>query len=246
MLVIAALVAGGAFAQIQMSAGAGFVSNGGRLGKATYDKAPADETYTMSDSAVGGFLFFDATYAELSVGILSGKTTNVTRDFKATYKDKDGKDVTYTSASEEQFSTTGLDISLLGRYPVQVGKMTVSPLLGVGYTIVLGIKDNAGNDPWEKDDKKGNFQGDYAKFKGKAGDYSTFRIQLGAGADFDITDQIYFRVQGLGFYRLPTKGQKTLLEGNFAKDQKTSNPIDVPAVKGGFGGAITAAVGYRF
>ena len=233
---LAAFVVGGAFAQIQMSAGAGFVKNGGRVGQATFDKYNMDYVYNLSDSNAGGFLFFDATYAELSVGFLGGRSTDVF------YDNKTGGDPSKTAEPMSVNSITSLDISLLGRYPVAVGKMTVAPLLGVGYNIVVGLKDLQGNDPFEYQNKDESELG--KKFHNKAGNYSAFRIQLGAGADFDVTDQVFLRFQGLAFYRLPTKGQD--IELAYTASSKGAPEADWPKAKGGFGGTFTAAVGYRF
>ena len=210
VLVIAALVAGGAFAQVQMSAGGGLVFNGGRLGGVSSDKDFMGENHI----GFGGFLFFDATYAELSLGFTGGPTNAVVVF--------DGDKET-----EKSGSMTGLDIGLLGRYPIEVGSLTVAPLLGLAYNLVIGMKDADG----EKIESDGDF---------KVSDSSNLRLQLGVGTDLSINDNLYVRIQGLGHYRLPSKSYTD--SAKFMKDLGD----DKAKAAGGLGGTFTLALGYKF
>jgi len=129
-----------------------------------------------------------------------------------------------------------MDISLLGKYPVAVGKMTVFPLLGVGYNLTLSQKDERG----KKEEFKNNDGTKWTwanKDERKAADWSTFRIQLGAGADFDVTDRIFVRTQGLAQYRFAAKAYS---KADIAETDNNTKS------KGGFGGSFTIAVGYKF
>jgi opacity protein-like surface antigen len=242
----AAFVAGGVFAQMpQMSVGAGYIQSRGSLGEINYDNAFGITDLTLNQMGManqnGGFLFFDATYAELAIGLMQtligDKYVSDTDVF--TFNKLDDTETTYV------YGNTGLamDISLLGRYPVAVGKITVSPLLGVGYNLMLSQKDRAG----KKEEFKNPVTDEKAKWDNgdekEAGDWSTFRIQLGVGADFDVTDHIYIRTQGLAHYRFAAKAYgktaNTLDEDKIVNDESRS-------FKGGFGGSFTIAVGYKF
>ena len=214
--VIAAFATVGAFAQVQMSAGAGFQFDGGRLGGIKLD---SDNGMYMNNLNFGGFLFFDATYAELSVGFGGGPVNTV-----AIF---DGKKITDKDIVGDSISSTALDIGLLGKYPIEVGSLTVAPLLGAAYSIVLGQKDKDGNDPNENSDMK-------------AADFSNLRLQAGVGTDIAINDNLYCRLQGLLNYRFPNKFLNDL-----AKLYNDNGMDDVKAV-GGLGGTFTLAVGYKF
>ena len=211
---LAAFVVGGVFAQMpQMSAGAGMAFNGGRFGGVS----STDPKSFMGGNHLGfgGFLFFDATYAELSVGFGGGPTNSVVSIDGETEREKDG-------------SMTGLDIGLLGKYPIAVSdKLSVAPLLGLAYNIVIGAKDKDG----EKIEDAGDF---------KVSNFSNLRFQLGVGTDIAINDNLYVRLQGLAHYRLPSKFWKD--EAKMAKD----DGLDGAKAAGGFGGTFTAAVGYKF
>jgi len=211
--VIAAFATVGAFAQVQMSAGAGFQFDGGRLGGIKLD---SDNGMYMNNLNFGGFLFFDATYAELSVGFGGGPVNTV-----AIF---DGKKITDKDIVGDSISSTALDIGLLGKYPIEVGNLTVAPLLGAAYSIVLGQKDKDGNDLYEN-------AGD-----AKATENSNLRLQAGVGTDIAINDNLYCRIQGLAHYRFP---------GKIFKDAADAMGGDIKAV-GGFGGTFTLAVGYKF
>ncbi|MDR0443229.1 MAG: porin family protein [Treponema sp.] len=97
----------------------------------------------------GGYAFLDLTYAEISFGIGS-----------STWKD---------------YSTTNLDISLLGKYPFWINdNLSVFPLLGIEYDIALAHY-----------------------YKGKEvkdlGDFSALWFKLGGGTDFYFTDNVFLR-----------------------------------------------------
>jgi len=211
VLVIAALVAGGAFAQIQMSAGAGMAVNFGRLGGMSISDPKTSSMF--NHVGFGGFLFFDATYAELSLGFGGGGVNQIDKSDGKTDKEKWG-------------SVTTMDIGLLGKYPISLGSVSVAPLLGFAYNIVVGMKDKDGKKIEDGVNKS---------------DFNTFRLQAGVGTDISINENLYVRIQGLGHYRFASK---------FAKDLATLSKLggygDKVKANGGFGGTVTAAVGYKF
>jgi opacity protein-like surface antigen len=117
VLIIAALTASGVFAQgFGLSAGVGGYVGGDFGGGSEIDGEKGDTPYFGG----GGFAFFDATYAELSVGVLGGG----------------GK-----WSSDYSASVMNLNISVLGKYPIAVGgKLSVFPLLGIDFQAALSVK----------------------------------------------------------------------------------------------------------
>jgi hypothetical protein len=163
----------------------------------------------------GGFAFFDATFAELSLGFFGGGGTA-----KTEYPGQpDG---------ESDMSFMGLDIGLLGKYPFVINdKLTVFPLLGITYRVMLSAKDEDGN-------QYKNSDGDDAP-----GDFSALWFKLGGGVDYSFTNAIYLRGELLYGLRLANKFENDMVDN-----------YDLPGVDAktllGHGLEIKVAVGYRF
>jgi hypothetical protein len=139
-----------------LSAGAGglFVMGFG----GSYD---GDDTKTLSlDLGGGGFAFLDATFVELSVGYAYGRTTLRTETGGQTTKDSDAQSV--------------LDVDLLGKYPIGLGKVSLFPLFGVNYQHAFSPDDE-----------------------------NIWRIRFGGGMDYKFTEKLYLRGQALFGVRLP-------------------------------------------
>ncbi|MCL2265892.1 MAG: outer membrane beta-barrel protein [Treponema sp.] len=124
VLFLAALVAGGAFAQLPpMSAGGGVIldmsfGNGVKNGHLGYKSQNQNVSF-------GGFAFFDITYAEVSIDFAYGSTTN---------------SPLLGSNVETKGNVMQLGISALGKYPIEIGSFTLFPLVGVEYNMVLSGK----------------------------------------------------------------------------------------------------------
>ncbi|MDR1301782.1 MAG: outer membrane beta-barrel protein [Treponema sp.] len=214
-LVLAAVAAGGAFAlpELKLSAGVGgyFTSDFGGGVKGS------SGGYTISGKTPyaggGGFAFFDATFMELSLGFWGGGSTFTMESGGGTV--------------ETDLSVMGLDIGLLGKYPLAVNeKLSVFPLLGITYRIMLSVKNEDG-------DQLKNSDGDDA-----AGDFSALWFRLGAGVDYSFTDQVYVRGGLLYGLRLANK---------FENDYVDTIPSAAdPKTLLGHGLEIKIAVGYRF
>jgi hypothetical protein len=198
-LLIAAVSAAGAFAlpEFKLSAGAGgyFTSDfGGGVGNGS---SKIETPYAGG----GGFVFLDATYAELSLGFFTGGGT--TKGF--------GGDV--------KTSLAGLDIGLLGKFPIDVSeKLSVFPLLGITYRAVLSAKTEG----TEAD---------------KPGDASALWVKGGGGLDFSLTDKLYLRGGLLYGLRLASKSETDMADSLGGGDTK-------PLL--GHGLEVKFAVGYRF
>jgi len=186
-------------------------SNGlkAKLGDVTYYSG-------LRNMSFGAYAFFDITYAEIDVSFAYGSITIVD-------KEKGGPQV--KNDTENGGSVLQIGLSLLGKYPINLGKITVFPLLGVGYNIVLTAKDADGDKMYDKDS-------DSSAMK----DLSQFSILGGGGFDYNINKNIYLRVSGLLQMRFPSKMQK-----DYA--QELGNPFKATL---GFGPVIKVGIGYRF
>jgi hypothetical protein len=169
-LVLAMLVAGGVFAQgFSISAGAGeyFTSDfGGGI-----ESSISGQTTSLKTPYVGGggAAFFDASYAELSLGIFGAG---------GTFKQEEGG-----QPNESGMALMGLDFGLMLKYPFAVNeKLALFPLAGATYRLMLSAKDADGN-------QYKNSGGDEVG----AGDFSALGFKLGCGLDFFVTDTIYIR-----------------------------------------------------
>jgi outer membrane protein W len=181
ILVLLALVTvGGAFAQ-----GFGLSAGGGLLFDYSANNGiEASGFYTGTrTTSFGGFIFFDATYAELDVSFAYGSVTGV-YDWPV-----------LGSGTEDAGSVMQLGFTLLGKYPIDLGAVTLFPLVGVGYNAVLSWSDPDGN----KADKPG--------------DMSQFGILAGVGIDKNLTDALYLRAEALFQLRLPSKAMSDAAVG---------------------------------
>jgi hypothetical protein len=186
---LAAAAAGGAFAlpEFKLSAGIGgyFVSDFG--GGAEASMSGQTGSVKTPYAGGGGFAFFDATYAEVSLGFFGGSG-------KLKYE-MGGQ------SNEADMSFMGIDIGLLGKYPFALNeKFSLFPLLGITYRLALSAKDEDGN-------QYKNSDGDEAP-----GDFSAFWFKLGGGLDFSFTDHVYLRGEALYGLRLANKFEKDLVD----------------------------------
>jgi len=225
VLALAAFVAGGAFAQLQVpplqfSAGGGFVFDGGRVGGTSFNESGFSVSQHINHIGFGGFVFLDATFAELTIAFMGGP---------APFTMEMGYDgVTISETLSGSF--TALDFSLVGKFPFALGggNITVFPMLGIGYNVVLSSNDEDGNDMFEGNDEF------------SATDLSTFRITLGGGADFDINQNLFFRATVLGYYRFAPSLFRDLVADEMRRYGISAN------YHGGFGATVRFAVGFRF
>jgi len=218
-LVFAAFVAGGAFAQVQLSAGGGFVFDGGRVGGLSLEAFGESFSEHINHFGFGGFAFLDATFAELSFGFMGGPA-------------RFGWEVSWPGGSESDTmsgSFLALDFSLLGKFPIVLGggNMTFFPMLGIGYNVVLSSRDEDGNDNFERSDDS-------------ATELNTFRIQFGIGGDIDLSDTVFFRGSILGQYRFAPSLYRDIADG---RSVVPGLSVDH---HGGFGVSVRLAIGVRF
>jgi opacity protein-like surface antigen len=216
---LAAFVAGGAFAlpELKFSAGAGgyFTSDFGGGYEVSYK---GETMFSMKTPYFGGggFAFFDATFAELSLGVFAGGGT-VTGE-------SGGAEI-----PETDVSCVGLDIGLLGKYPFALSdKLTVFPLLGITYRAMLSAKtENEDGDVEEADNPE---------------DSSALWFKFGGGLDFSFTDKLYLHSGLLYGLRLANTFENDLVDSS---DKQSNGAADTKTLLG-HGLEIKLAVGYRF
>jgi len=190
LVVLAMVVAGGAFAapEFKLSAGGGafFGSDfGGGFKASMMGESMSVETPYFGGGVYG---FFDLTYAELSIGYFMGQGK-----MKAKGMSDDGDDSSETSKLQS------LNFGVLLKYPFQISeKFTIFPLLGIDYQSVLSAKID------------GKDIDEYTEGEFKAKDFSALWFKFGAGADLSLTDQIYLRLNLLYGIRTENKFEKDM------------------------------------
>ena len=192
-LLIATLVTGGAFAQLQMSAGIGG-NFGVHMTSLSHDDFDIDNPKPIIG---GGFnAFFDATYAMLKVGMFFGGNSEEESYMGETMKNK---------SSFNYFS-----LGLLGKIPIELGSITLFPMLGFEWNILTGGKFTAefAGESESESFSRSDFEDDKSYF-------DMFIIQLGVGADFNLTDRLYLRPTILwGIDVLRNKAEKDFKDNN--------------------------------
>jgi hypothetical protein len=210
--VLAAAAAGGAFALPELKLGAGGYAAGAFGGGVEGFYRGRTMSIKVPYSGGGGFAFFDAGYAELSLGVLAGGGS-----YEA---------VEMGEKDESDMSFTAFDIGLLGKYPIAVTeKLSVFPLLGITYRIMLSVKDKDGNQYKNSDGVEA------------PGDFSALWFKLGGGLDFSFTDHLYLRGGLLYGLRFANTFEKDMVD--LASE---ADPITLP----GHGIEVKIAAGYQF
>ena len=210
-MILAVIATGRAFAQpeFKLSAGIGgyFTSDFG----GGYEASMGGESMSVQTpyAGGGGFIFLDATFLELSLGFFGGSG-----DSKM---EGGGEEMSFG------MTNTGLDIGLLGKYPIAISdQLSVFPLLGINYRVILSIKNEDGE---EADDP---------------GDLSALWFKFGGGMDYSFTDSIYLRAGILYGLRLANKSE------NDMKDMVAESPgVDFKTLLG-HGLEIKLAIGFKF
>jgi len=192
-------------------------------------------TQRMDRFDYGGFLFFDATYAEFAVFIQGGNNA---------YRENMIYSVASFADSKGKGSETNLGFSLLGKYPFKINeKISWFPMLGVEYQIAL-IQKRQPDGGLVYDRSKGRLPEDRDKNDKPypLSAWNSFWIDLGAGIDYYIAKALFLRSELLFGFRLPTSYELGALE-------KVKNQMNVSNLKlAGLTGSpvLKVGVGYRF
>ncbi|MCL2792414.1 MAG: hypothetical protein FWD87_04915 [Spirochaetaceae bacterium] len=232
VLVLAAFVSGGAFAQF--SVGGGLMYERGGLGSMNeswnsswqsggmWITDRGEDELSLSQSGFGVWGFVDARFFELSVGLMRG---SLTWNYEGRMTSSGGMH-SYQNSWNETFSSssTALSISLLGKLPFYLGSgIEIYPLLGIGYNSVRSV---------------GRFL-DFDRAFERGENYSSFRLLFGVGGDFDIDRNTFIRTQLLGSYRATPE----IFDWMLRESWDWGGSIDGP--RGGFGVTFRAAIGFR-
>lgn len=127
MVVLLGMILGSVFAQSEFSfsvGAGGYFTND--FGGGFETSSPFSRTITHYTGG-GASVFFDAVFAELTVGMLSVKET------------------IDNGVSPLELFPYGMDFGLFGKFPFHLGSMfDLFPLLGVEYRLVLSAPENSG------------------------------------------------------------------------------------------------------
>lgn len=158
------LLAVGAFAQIDLTAGAGAGYELLRSSTVYDSDATGGKGSIRSTSNLLTFgLFTDATYARFDAdfGLLVGEQSVQGTD-------------NYDNIDDSVDNTLNkINLSLLGKYPFEVGPATAWAGAGLGYDIVTTYEDENGNDLLDAQDA-----------------WNDLYILVGAGADFEVAANV--------------------------------------------------------
>ncbi|MCL1814681.1 MAG: hypothetical protein FWG27_02510 [Treponema sp.] len=215
-LILLAFLAAGTFAQ-----GISFSMGGGDIVDMSFRNGIKDggNCDYSNHYNVGVFLFFDATYAEADVSFSFGGV-NVLKESPSPVTNPGGG------------YAMSLGFTLLGKYPFKLGPVTLFPLLGANYNMVLYQKLRVKDDDPMKNNQIG--------------------FLAGAGVDIPMSGPFYFRGEVLFQLRLPSTNTKdradtgtTIIPLNPGMPPEPGLPAGDYKATLGMGPVIKFAVGYK-
>jgi len=180
VLVLAIIATGGAFAQLSIGGGLLFDYSLGNGQDGTIYGSGDSFKVDRNNMSVGGFVFFDAQYVELGISFAYGQIDNILS--------MGGQETLYLG----NLMQLGFDV--IGKYPIPLGKVSLFPMLGLGYNFVLSA------DMEMSDGTEIKFVED-----NKPAEWSQFGLLAGVGADFSLTESLFIRAEALVNIRLPPK-----------------------------------------
>jgi len=201
-LVVVTLAAGGAFAQVSLSAGFGgtFTADFFNIawtsdGNDMLDAAKLDKDIADSNIIGGGFFaYFDATYVMASLGMNFYDVSPANKDLKKAQED-----------AKSSTTTTEFNIGLYGKYPFDLGGIVLFPMLGMDFKIVLAQDTTVDGDKRTYKDMLD---------KDPASELSSVWFKAGVGVDIPLGEKLYLRpifLYGLGLNsKAQNDGQDTL------------------------------------
>ena len=208
-------------------------------------------TQDMDRFNYGGFLFFDAKYAALSVILQGGINSYDERIIQ------DGGELPQ-SPGEGTGSEMSLGFSLMGKLPFTINeRITWFPMLGVEYQIAL-IQKRKGDYVIYEDGDYVQKHGEYDRTDGvtaadldKNGDpyplsaWNALWINIGAGLDYNFTESLFLRSELFFGFRLPTGYEMGSLD--MLKDKEGPIMLNDEKPRGLTGSpSLKIGIGYRF
>jgi outer membrane protein W len=157
--------------------------------------------------------FFDATYVEIGLDFIFGsvKTSHLVSP----------------SWYDSAMKTTHFGFTLLGKYPIAFGSMTVFPLLGIDYQAFLSGEANSEVSSV-----------DYTMTYEREEMFDDFSIVIGAGLDYKLTSALYLRGELLVNFKLDNKNETDI------RDIASEYGDDFSLFS--FGPRVSIGVGYKF
>jgi opacity protein-like surface antigen len=250
MLVLGPVFSVLGFPEFRLSAGGG-LTLGGIFTRYTLK---ADETtprfgytnLTMKQQSnqfnAGGYLFFDAAYAEFSVDLVRGFNS-----YRESMKAKSRGVMTDVLLAGTGSELT-LGFTLLGKYPFRMGKgFLLYPLAGIEYQMALVEKRRPkGDSEYDRQDggvEEFNPSGDYTLSM-----WNSFYIDIGAGLDVALSAPLYLRAELLYGFRLKTAYEKAAIDFlrekyDISEPSLTGNPKMIGVTSGP---ELRVALGYHF
>jgi len=216
ILILLALVTGGVFAQgINFGYGLlydGSWNNGTKAGYMGYDFYGG-----VINNSFGGFLYLDSTYVELDFSISFGLVDITTK--------VNGYGLDETN-QQKLGDAVQFGISLLAKYPFELGRITLFPLVGISYNMFISLVDGRTvySDPEV---------------------LNQFGVLAGIGADFFYSGSLYLRVEGLFQLRFASEYQRDLADYLKAEFASYSIHTDFKTTLG-MGPVIKIAFGSKF
>lgn len=158
----------------------------------------------MNQVKYGGYLFFDAVWAEVSVGLQGGAGTyreEMSVSSRGTVSDEKGK-------GKEMM----VGIVLLGKYPFRLNRQfAVFPLAGIEYQIALReYRDPETGGEYDRTDGIRESDSNGGAYRLPA--WNSFFIDIGAGLDFNFDPRLFLRAEFLYVFRLKTPYETDALE----------------------------------
>jgi hypothetical protein len=214
-LMILIFVGAALSAQIKPSAGFMVLGDlGFGNGKIASGGAQHTKSEQLQNFNFGIGMFMDFTYAEIYAGSTYGILTQVVKDH-SNWVNPSNQDTrnAYPRGTGLEFG-----FSILGKYPIELGTITLFPLLGINYNSFMFLWDLK-----------------YPLKETSVKTFSQFGIQTGVGFDYDINRRIYFRLEGLFQLRIPGKYMREYLDTYYMKGKGRNVPGYGPVIKAGFG-----------
>lgn len=232
-------------ADFALSAGGGAFSGGlftrytlTANGKIEGEPVKINAGQEMNQFNFGGFLFFDATWAEFNLGVQGG-LHNYRETMVAASPSIDDLVTEYTGEGSEMT----LNLALLGKYPFTLNEnFVLFPLLGIEYQIALmETRQPKGRNRYDRTDPlRGDTDANGETYKLAA--WNSLLIDIGAGMDYKFTSSVFLRTELLYGFRLQTPYETDALE----KAKKGVNAPN-PKLEGLTSGpALKIAAGYKF
>jgi len=171
-----------------------------------FDSYKYDGLDIASKRTIGGnfYALLDATYAEANVGMLFG---SMNHEY-------------FGEWDNDPLSLLYLTLGIYGKYPIRLSNFHLFPMLGVQFNLCLSALQDGEvifSNPLNREDF-----------------FNRFWIKFGVGADFNLTERLYFRPSFLYGFNFGTRNDRDMKEFN-PKESSFHHGLD-----------IRLAMGFRF